>query len=537
MVKKVVIVMAMLQATSMNQAMMTGVRRFPVLANPVMRGVGGVAPSMLGGAVGAGQNYNYAGPGSALVQSPQHDASDLFDVDASPIISQKIEQNQAQQAMPVIDVEKIMASDVQPADQNTQPAEDQNGDAVVPDQAPEFDAQEFARNAALQGSAARAIYGAPIGGMQKRRFSTNARSAYVPFKPKSNNAYDVLNVAQGATAEQIAAAYKKLVQQYHPDRNQENKENATQAMQTINNAYDQIKNGKQDNVQSDVDGWDTVRQSPEPGQNKVKYAYNDYRDYGARYRSYGISDNYDYYYDERSRQNEKQWQAFTSDPRSAYNNPKTLADAIAYNDKMRNLKIIQKLLQHATQEEINDVLADNLRSYNINNGYTIKMTDSDFEILKLLIDASLNINYQSLQDGPSLLIMASNLPHLYIDRVMNLIMKKDINPHAIDPKTGCPLLLSLINGRVSLDIIEKIIAKGADVNYVIMPPGNGYFANYSIYSGYFHKKILDVVMEWNKSYQERNDLKNLEYYNSVIALLKKHGAKETSMWEKMKRRF
>ena len=529
MVKKVTILMVILQTTSMSQAMMTtGMRRMPAMVNPTMRGVGAVAPSMVGGLVGDGQNYNYTGQRSAPVQAPQYSPRDLLDADASPIVAEKIEQNQAGQAMPVIDVEKIMESDAQSPEQTIQPANDENGGAVA-DRAPEFDVQEFKSKVAVFGPA-HAIYANSMGGMQKRSFSTNARSSFVPFNPKSNSPYDVLGVSQGATAEQITAAYKKLVQQYHPDRNQENKEQATKAMQMINDAYDQIKDGGQGNVQSNDARWDNVWQWSSPDPKQPKYEYNDYRVYAARGRSYGISDD-GAYYNERSRQNNRQWQAFISDPNSAYNKPRTLKDAFAYNYKMRNLKTIENLLKHATQEEINDALHSQLRSHNLTYGNNKDMTDSDFEILKLLINASSDMNYQNSTEDPSLLIMACNISHQYIDQVISLMIKKNINPNAIDPKNGLHLLLKLMVGQVSLDIIEKVIAKGADVNYVIMPPA---YIDGTTYTGYIDKKILDVAQEM---LQFKHTQDRIHYYNSVIALLKKHGATETSMWEKMKRRF
>ncbi|MCX8746578.1 J domain-containing protein [Snodgrassella sp. B3800] len=51
-----------------------------------------------------------------------------------------------------------------------------------------------------------------------------------------HNYYDVLNVAPGASAEVIRAAYRALSQKYHPDRNPHNPQ-AHQRMAEINEAY------------------------------------------------------------------------------------------------------------------------------------------------------------------------------------------------------------------------------------------------------------------------------------------------------------
>lgn len=55
-----------------------------------------------------------------------------------------------------------------------------------------------------------------------------------------NNPYDILGVNPNVTDDELKKAYRKLVQQYHPDTHSD-KEFATQKMQEINQAYDKIR--------------------------------------------------------------------------------------------------------------------------------------------------------------------------------------------------------------------------------------------------------------------------------------------------------
>ena len=59
------------------------------------------------------------------------------------------------------------------------------------------------------------------------------------------NPYEVLGVKPGASQEEIKAAYRKLVKQYHPDQYGDNplKDLAQEKLTEINKAYDMIKNG------------------------------------------------------------------------------------------------------------------------------------------------------------------------------------------------------------------------------------------------------------------------------------------------------
>ena len=60
------------------------------------------------------------------------------------------------------------------------------------------------------------------------------------------NPYEVLGIKEGASIQEIKAAYKEQVKKYHPDRHQDNPlyELAEEKLQEINEAYDYLmKNG------------------------------------------------------------------------------------------------------------------------------------------------------------------------------------------------------------------------------------------------------------------------------------------------------
>ena len=57
-----------------------------------------------------------------------------------------------------------------------------------------------------------------------------------------NNPYEILGIKEGASKEEIKAAYKAQVKKYHPDRHQDNPlyELAEEKLQEINEAYDYL---------------------------------------------------------------------------------------------------------------------------------------------------------------------------------------------------------------------------------------------------------------------------------------------------------
>lgn len=63
------------------------------------------------------------------------------------------------------------------------------------------------------------------------------------------NPYEILGVKQGASQEEIKAAYRKLVKQYHPDQYGDNplKDLAQEKLAEINKAYDMLKNNNSGN--------------------------------------------------------------------------------------------------------------------------------------------------------------------------------------------------------------------------------------------------------------------------------------------------
>jgi molecular chaperone DnaJ len=82
------------------------------------------------------------------------------------------------------------------------------------------------------------------------------------------NPYEVLGIREGASQEEIRAAYKEQVKKYHPDKHQDNPlyELAEEKLQEINEAYEYLtKNGGGQGYGSAGPGYSngSQRQSPE----------------------------------------------------------------------------------------------------------------------------------------------------------------------------------------------------------------------------------------------------------------------------------
>lgn len=71
------------------------------------------------------------------------------------------------------------------------------------------------------------------------------------------NPYEVLGVKEGATEEEIRAAYRELVKKYHPDQYQNNplSDLAEEKLQEINEAYDTLMKQFQGNNQGYSQGY------------------------------------------------------------------------------------------------------------------------------------------------------------------------------------------------------------------------------------------------------------------------------------------
>ena len=68
-----------------------------------------------------------------------------------------------------------------------------------------------------------------------------------------NKYYQILNLSPNASEDDIKKAYKKLALKYHPDRNQDNKEEAAEKFKEISNAYQILTSGDKQNQNIKVD--------------------------------------------------------------------------------------------------------------------------------------------------------------------------------------------------------------------------------------------------------------------------------------------
>ena len=70
--------------------------------------------------------------------------------------------------------------------------------------------------------------------------------------------YEILGLDQNATTDKIRAAYRKLAIQLHPDKNPNDKDDATEAFKVLQFAYDELINPKKQNEfdESNTNFWE-----------------------------------------------------------------------------------------------------------------------------------------------------------------------------------------------------------------------------------------------------------------------------------------
>ena len=66
------------------------------------------------------------------------------------------------------------------------------------------------------------------------------------FYDASDNAYKILEITKSASNDEVKTAYRKMVKKYHPDKlrdlGEEHLKGANEKFQSIQNAYEKIKN-------------------------------------------------------------------------------------------------------------------------------------------------------------------------------------------------------------------------------------------------------------------------------------------------------
>ena len=88
------------------------------------------------------------------------------------------------------------------------------------------------------------------------------------------NPYEVLGIREGASQEEIKAAYREQVKKYHPDKHQDNplQELAEEKLQEINEAYEYLmKNGGNGSSGNGYTGGNNGRKAGNQGQNSAEF--------------------------------------------------------------------------------------------------------------------------------------------------------------------------------------------------------------------------------------------------------------------------
>ena len=439
----------MLQINVITTPMMTNMRRTMPFNRAGYPAMGSMAPGMFGEANNVMGQSNQPTGGPAFVSAPQYNDAQYFNPDDSSIIAQQQNNYQAQQTLPVIDL-------------------DIDTDRLVDNVPAQSDAQ-FKVNAASNG-AARAIYGQPMQ-VQKRGFASSAQSAYIPFQPKSNDPYDVLGISRNATDEQIAAAYKKLAKQYHPDLNQNNKEQATQAFQMINNAKDQINNPN--------GSMDDMMNSAHPDLKK----WHEWAKTEQERRARTFTPLTQAIYDQNIAEIKKLIGERSKSKRfnSQSKTDTTHANGVNLNEldpqgrtpltlaiKTGNIEIINFLIDHGA--DINQ-----MDRYSQNTPLTTAISHANPDIVQLLIQAGANINQVEGLDFTPLARsiigyrLSSQEEQRNLLKIMRILIDHGANVSQSSSR-GNVLLIEAVDNE-SVEIAKLLIDAGADINQI---DANGY---------------------------------------------------------------
>ena len=302
-------------------------------------------------------------------------------------------------------------------------------------------------------------------------YTATARD-YSQFKPRSNNPHDVLGVQPGASDSEIKKAYTKLAKEYHPDLNPDNKKEATEALQAINNAHD-ILSKKMEDLNStgyaEYTGHATHSQSR--GFDPYQEHYN-----------HGMSD--DEYYAKKDAERKR------TDGVKA-RNPRTFTEAMAYSDeatirkfiKDNNIDINKRNPEINYNELASAILGMNLENIQllINLGADVNISDMSPSSIKrygyespLMLACKINNNVSRWSENTTK------------DKIITTLLNAGADVNTADIDGDSPLLEIINNGfyvpeylksnnyyvpryfitfKNYKKIIQDLVNKGADVNH------------------------------------------------------------------------